>query len=216
MGMNRKIWLGLGIFGFFFLLGILLFAGYMYKYQQLVNEGSALAEERCLVINPIIAKKQFAAMQYAEVFSSTASAEVKTSVTENMLKYFKNNITTSDSWMKKQKHFLGRWDFKFFTDDKLADVSYAQYGKYLADLDSNRAMIEYFDKFEDPWYYEEVLRKIKAQDDTQKILNKKIKIAQNRFDIRYYFIKVPLSKCKEIPNPFDWHDNSFGVKDSLG
>lgn len=213
--MNKKVGWWLGFFGFLFLFGILLFVGYMYKYQQLINEEAIIADERCLVIKPIIAKKQLAALKYFEVFASSTSAQMKLATSNEVIKYTKMTVTTSAPWMKKQKLFLDKWEFSFFTNEKLKDVFYAQYDKDLANYEGNIALIEYFDKFEDPQYQSNVLKAIKKQDETQTILDKAIKEAEKRFDIRWYFTKVPLSKCKEVPNPFDWHDSSVGLEDSL-
>lgn len=214
--MNKKIWWGLGIFGFFFLLGILLFAGYMYKYQQLVNEGSALADERCLTIDPIIAKKQLLALEYFKVFSSSSSAETKMAKVDEMEKYLKQTVTTSEPWLKKQKKFIDSEDFNFFTDEKIKDAFYAEYDKYVADLEANIAMINYFEKFEEPWYSTVAYNKVKAQDEMQTVLDEKLTELQKHFDIRWFFTKVPQSKCEELPNPFDRRNNSYGIKDNLG
>lgn len=178
------------------ILGLLLFASYMFKYQQLVNEGSALAEEHCLKVNPVIEIKQQKALKYFNTIVSSSSAESSVRLTSTEFsKSAQDVVNVSSDWMKKQKEFLDRWDFQFFTSKEIKDLFYAQYDKYLADIDGNKFVVEYFNYFEDPTIRQRFEESIKRQVQTQLVLDEALKTAGKRSDIRWYFTKVPVSKC---------------------
>lgn len=180
------------------ILLIVLFVGYMYKYQQLVNEGSYLQEERCLALDPLFVQKDQSIQDYTKVYYSTASAEVIQKASDRMIQDFSSTIAISEPWMKKEREYLERWDFKFFIDSKGVDVFNALYDKYMADLNANRAMVNYAKNTTDEKLRLGVADTMYKQDVAQKKLDEKFEIAKNRFDIRSYFIKVPKLRCSGI------------------
>ena len=185
----------------FFLLILLFLAltGYIYKYQLLVNEGSKLAEERCQTVDTILFKKQREALEYYQLTLTSKDTDLIDKKIAGLKEIYKETIKTSEPWMKKQKYFINRWDFKFFTHKALVDVFYAQYEKYRLDLESNKIMLAAFDSKDVDKSAKLITSIMKKMDDAQKILDEKVKIAENRRDFRYRFIRVPPSNCPTNP-----------------
>jgi len=180
-------------------------SGYVYKYQQLVYEGSVLADERCLTLDSVIARKQEKAVEYYQTIATITDPGEMKAASDSLIPYFAETIEVSDRWLEKQKAFIDRWDFKFFTHGALEKAFYAQYDKYIADYESNQLMIEYIQNLPDKSLEQDLINSIKKQSEKQTILDESIKEAEQRSDFRYRFIQVPESKCSESPfkNPSD-------------
>lgn len=196
--MTKKKWVFSILLAIF---AISIFTVYMRMYQQVVNDGTLLAEEHCLTVNPAIAYKQQKALEYMNAYQSSSSADIQQSSTD-----FSNAaqqvVDLYVPFLGKQKAFLNRWDFQFFTSKELKDVYSAQYHKYLTDMESNKLIVSYFKNYEDPTVTKQLQAFIEKQLQAEATLNDKLKVAKSRFDIRWYFTQVPNIHCEKTFNNF--------------
>lgn len=184
-----------GIIIFSVVIITFLFAGYMHKYQQVVNIIGALLDERCLKIEPILAKKQDSAFKYFNASYSNTSKEVSDTYLGDTIRYTKELVDISEPWLNKYAAFLDSFDFQFFTDPVRKEVHYAFVNKLYADYLSNEAALVYFLDPGNEARKQQVIDSIKKQDDKGGTLKKKVEAALNHSDIRDHFVKAPHQKC---------------------
>lgn len=176
-----------------FLLG-LGFAGYMYKYQQIVNEGAALSNERCLEIDPLIDQKRIASYKYWQDSQASESAEVITEDITQVVILSSQVLEKSAPWMGEMQNFINRLDFQFFSGKELKELTFAQFEKYNADYEANKYMVEYYASPTEEGG-KKMIDALEKMNKAQERVVQKLNAAQKKTDIRYYFIKVPPTKC---------------------
>jgi hypothetical protein len=187
----------LKIFFFLFILFFIGFWVYFYRYQIVINDGTELADERCLKIDPLINKKKQKSFEYSQVSRVKNDDKKFAKTTEELKKLFISVVDISEPWMKKQKTFLNRWDFNFFVHPALKETFYAQYEKYAADLESNKIMSRLFDQPNNQSDLKAIKSSFKKMEEAQKKLDNKMNFVKKQRDFRQRFIKTPPSKCQE-------------------
>lgn len=197
---------------FAFLLTLALFGLYINKYQQLVNEGSYLADEHCLKVNPlIIERKNKYIDQYNLMLASASTQEVMDAVD----KYFKASqayVEEEKVWLAKQRKFLDSKMVNLLMPSYFKEVAKYQYEKYEAEynisllLNQEHAELAKDQQFElTNKVMEETAKSKEAEDKYNAVWERE----KGNTEWRYYFVKVPPSKCPlenfnipQVPNPF--------------
>lgn len=192
----RKI---IGIAG---IIAIILVIGYFITsiamYQKLINEGSVLADNQCLKVNPIIIERKNA---YLKSMQALRDNDVKTyeKETDKYLAASNNYIKEQEAWLKAQKKFIDRWDFQYFNPIYVKDAAMAQFVSRMADVESTKLLVEAF--------YVKDLNMSIAEEDGKKAMDQiKIRNAADKkydeiwdhpgkLDWRTRFIRVPQTKC---------------------
>ena len=82
------------------ILGLGLFVGYIYKYQQLINEGSYLADEHCIKINPLIIDRK---NKYLDQYNLILKAGSDTATAEEYHAALDKYMQASDVYQKEEK-----------------------------------------------------------------------------------------------------------------
>lgn len=170
----------------------------MFKYQQLVNEGSAIFEERCLTIDPLVEKHIDVGEKWLSTHQAFGSAEIILSYSDEYNKTTEEIVEKSVLWLDKSKAFLNRWDFQYFTHPALKDVFSALFNKYHADYQANVAYLTYANDPTNQKLYDRYFEAVKNMYAQQEILDNQINNAQQHFDIRSYFTKVPKLRCGAV------------------
>ncbi len=181
---------------------IILFMGYLWKYQQIVNEGSEIADRQCLIVQPLIDEKK-------SLYDNSLQPSITSGDTEgymnNNIKYLdisKKYIKAQEEWLAAQRKFISRWDYKLFAPSFIQDLSKQQFISRDADVEAQKALDESFAVKDNPLrqyaladtVIKETAKRNKADSEYEKIW----KIYSNKIDLRTYFIKVPQSACLNI------------------
>lgn len=183
------------IVGLLLILVVLSFGAYIIKYQLLVNEGSRLADQHCLVVNPLIIQRKQAYIDLIEITQINPNLYME--FNNKYLDYSKKYLTAEKQWLKTQDAFMNRWDVKWLVDKNIQAAGALQYKMYLADYQGTDALVKAFET-KDP-REQERLMKIVAQtgNDAIKAQEAYVKAWDNKPTgfVRNYLIKVPTSKC---------------------
>ncbi len=193
------------------ILLLLYFGGSILAYQLLINEGSVLADNQCLKVNPIIIDRKNA---YIKSMQALKDNDLKTyeKETDKYLAASNKYVQEQESWLKAQKKFIDRWDFQYFNPSYVKEAAMTQFVSRVADVESTKLLVEAF--------YVKDLNMSIAEEDGKKAMDQiKLRNAADKkydeiwdnpgkLDWRTKFIKVPPSKCPDenfnIPNVDDF------------
>lgn len=194
-----------------FLIPVIVVAGYfllsLIMYQRLVNEGSILADNQCLVVNPIIIERKNHYLKSLEAVKNNdvAGQEGETAAYLERSKQF---IDAQTKWLETQRVYMDRWGFQFFLTGYMKEAAQLQYDSRKADVASTTYLIEAFETAP--------INQTLSQELVQKSMEQsKIRIEKEgqynklwdtprTLDWRTRFISVPASKCPE--ENFDFPD----------
>lgn len=187
------------ISGSIFALLLLYLTSAIYGYQQVVNEGIALADERCMSIDPVINKKRDLSFRYTEILTDPSptldTAREFNTIIEQLPKAFSDTVSISEPWLKRQRAYLDSWRFKLFTLKKAKENLNAQYDKYSADLESNKLMLKIFQDPNNTKLEQPLRSAIERQKQVGILWDAKFDALQKSFDFRSPFIHSPKTKC---------------------
>lgn len=182
-------------------LTIILFMGYLFKYQQIVDEGSVLADEQCLNVEPLIKEKKALYDSSLQILDASGSAEEYMTETSRYLGVSTKFIKAQREWLNKQRIFINRWDYKLLVPSYIQELSRLQFISREADVRSQEALEEAFTTSDNKRQLElsntviiEADNRNKADEDYNRIW----KNYSNKFDIRTYFVNIPTSACLNI------------------
>lgn len=186
---------------------IILLALYLQKYQQIVNEGSDIADFYCLEVNPLTIKRKQAYINFMSILLASGSAE---QVNDALTKYkeaLKESISAEELWLDKKANFGNRWDVNFFSPEIIKKASQLQFDSRKNEYYSNKTLLQLFDE-KDPEKktqlsdsFKEYLKLSNQNDDEY---NKLWNNPKKESDLRFIFTKVPKTKCP--PENFDFPD----------
>lgn len=201
-------------------LGYFIFS--IFKYQSIVNEGSILADNQCLIVNPIIIDRKNSYIKSLQALKDNNYEEYEKQ-TENYFKASKDYVSEQTKWLDTQKNYIDRWDFQYFNPSYVKNAAKYQYESRKADMESTKLLIDSYEVSQLNKSLSEELalksvEKIKIRNDADK---KYEEIWNNpgKLDWRTRFIKVPPSKCPDenfnIPDVEDFL-NPKSVPANLG
>lgn len=181
------------------------------RYQQLVDEGSYLADEHCIKVSPLVKERKNIYIKQLELMEASASTEEVHKALADYKQTSEKYLKAEQDWLKKQKQLLNRWDFKFLSPNQIQQSANTQYRMYEADAFTAQYMLSAFDA-KDPmsqeFIYEKVAEFVNKSTLAGEEYNKVFSTPYNKLDPRFYF-KIPLSKCPPenldlpiIPNIF--------------
>lgn len=198
----------------------IFFTIYILRYQKLIAEGSVLADDHCLIVNPLIIERKNKYLDSMKVLQASGSAEDYWKETEQYISISKDYLSAEDKWLGKQKQYIDRWDFNLLIPHQTKEAAKYQFKGRVADRNSTDALIKLFEE-KDPDKQKilseevvgETLKSKKAEEEYNKIWN-----LPRTFDIRNYFTKVPPSKCPDknfdIPDVQDFFNPSKPIINS--
>ncbi len=188
-----------------------VFAAYIFKFQQIINEGSELADEHCIKVNPlIIDRKNKYLEQYNMMMTDSGTKEEFQKVFDDYFVISDKYQQEEGKWLPKQRAFLDGWLFNNIMPQFTKDAGKYQYEMYEAEYKSALYLSQLYKE----------LDKEKQKELSDKSLSETAKSKEsgdkyndlwdregNNGSWVYRFIKIPVPKCpKENYNIPDLHD----------
>lgn len=179
--------------GGYFLLSLVM-------YQKLINEGSKIADNQCLIVNPIISERKSHYIKSMEALKKNDFSGYEGETTA----YFersKQYVEEQTKWLASQDAYMKRWDFQFFLPGYIKQAAQYQYDSRKADTESTTLLVDAFDVAQLNQSLSEELgqksmEKIKVRNEADKKYDA-LWDNPGKLDWRTKFIKVPESKCPE-------------------
>lgn len=183
------------------LIGLGLFIFSTWKFQQLIDEGSVIADEQCLKVNPLIIERKNDYLASMGVIIASGSAEKYWAETNKYLEVSKKYTEAQKSWLAHQKAYMDRWDFNFFIPTYIREATKAQYNSREAQMKSTKGIVELFETYNkidlehQKTLSDSILEETKKSQDADDEYNRIYEASQGKFDLRNNFTTVPQSKC---------------------
>lgn len=185
---------------------LIVFVLVIFRYQQLVNEGASLTDERCIKVNPTLIERKKAYIESIKAMANSVSQEEFIKAEEKYINAMQINADTDSQWIEKDERYVNRWDFKLLAPGSIQKVSQLQLKSFKADLDLTKIMIALSQSFfatesasqkeKDTWT-QELERLTKERDQAEKELNTLLDNSQAFTDIRIRLTKLPEFKCPD-------------------
>lgn len=193
--------------GFFLLLVLFLtYTGYIFKFQQLVNEGSVIADKQCINVNPLIIQRKNSYLKSMKIIMDKGSIEDYLKELDNYIDISNKFITEQGKWLKEQKAHMNRWNYKFLIPSEIKELGRLQYISRETDMKGTKAILDMLkttDVNRQKEYMKIIIDQTKLGKDAD---NEYDRIWKKGFspDLTMRFVKVPPSKCPKenfnIPN----------------
>lgn len=185
------------------LLALGLFVFSTWKYQQLINEGSVIADEQCLKVNPLIIARKNSYVNSMKILQASGSAEEYWTETDKYLAISKKYIEAENTWLANQKNYMESSDTKTYVPAYIREAGQLQYESRVADVKATSAVVEFFETYKKIDTAKQKILSDTIMNETKKsnYLNdeysKMYDHPQRTFDLRDYFTSVPQTKCPE-------------------
>ncbi len=207
-------------------IGAVLFGIYIYTYQRLITEGSLLADEHCIKINPLIIARKNSYLEEMKLIQASASAEEVQKSLQDYLASSNSYLKEESVWLNKQRAYLDGKIYKLLIPSYVQDAAEDQYQMYEADHKSSFYTSKAFTA-QDQAEQVDLMNKIIEETSKSKAAGDRYNSAWERnkgkTDWRFNFVKVPESNCPaenfDIPNidspftpklPADTNTNTSG------
>jgi hypothetical protein len=186
------------------LLPVVLLAGYfllsLLMYQRLVNEGSVLADNQCLRVNPVIIERKNHYLKSMEAAKNNDVAGQEGETTA-YLERSKQYVEEQNKWLETQNTYINRWDFQFFLPGYMKQAAQLQYDSRVADVESTNYLIEAFEvapinETLSQELVQKSLERSKLRNEKERQYNE-LWDTTRRLDWRIQFISVPKTKCPD-------------------
>lgn len=176
------------------------------SYQRLVDEGSVIADNECLIVNPLLIERKNSYLKSMKVYQTSGIGEEYLKEIENYRLVAQKYVNAQKEWLKIQGNYINRWDFKLVVPPAVKNAILAQYTAREADMNAAITMIELIES-RNTQRQTELTKIIAEQTKKAKESNDKsssIYFSPRTFDFRIHFTKIPQSKCS--PENFDFPD----------
>lgn len=195
------------------IIALILFSIYASLFQQLINEGSDLADEHCIKINPlIIDRKNMYLDQYSKM-ATGADSKLFATALNNYRISARKYIDEEKLWLEKNKKFLSSATFNFIMPAIIKEAANYQYQMYEAQYLTSLYIEQAWDEKDKNIQVEltnKVTSEVSRSNEMQDKYNKTWENGVGKRGWMFNFIKVPASKCPDenydipvIPNPFE-------------
>lgn len=193
-------------FGFLIIIILVLFVISVIKYQQLINEGSAIVEKQCMEVNSTIVDRH---NSYKDLMSTQIGSP--SAIMEKLGDYMrltKTYIEAQKVVLVEYENYLNRKDFNLFVPKEVRSSFHLQYESYEADMRLKELILQMYS----PSFKElsrdvkdsivaNIAGEIKRRDQANRDYLKSLEDSAKIFDLRSKFVKIPESKCP--PENFD-------------
>lgn len=183
------------------LIGLGLFVYSTWKYQQLINQGSVIADEQCLKVNPLIIARKNSYMDSMKILQASGSAEEYWTETDKYLAISKKYIEAEKAWLATQKAYMDSKDTNTYVPAYIRSAGQLQYDSRVADVKATSGIVELFktykniDAAKQKTLSDNILTETKKSNDLNDEYSKVYDHPQRTFDLRDYFTSVPQTKC---------------------
>ncbi len=194
------------------ILGVALFSIYVWKYQQIVTEGSLIVDDHCIKVNPLIIDRKNKYTDQYNLMMNSASVEDFTVAFNNYRKSAVAYIGEEKLWLARQRKFLDSKEFNLLMPAYMKEALSYQYqmyeGQYYTFFYLEQAWDEP-DKKSQVELSNKGLEEVKKSNDSQDKYNAVWEREKGKQNWMFNFVKVPISECppenNDIPvilNPF--------------
>lgn len=192
------------------LLAFSLFIFSTWKYQQLINQGSVIADEQCLKVNPLIIARKNSYLNSMKILQASGSADEYWTETDKYLAISKKFIEAEKAWLATQKNYMDSKDTNTYVPAYIRNAGQLQFDSRVADVKATSAVVELFETYKNidaakqKELSDTILSETKKSNDLNDEYSKVYDHPQRTFDLRDYFTSVPQTKCP--PENFDIPD----------
>lgn len=200
------------ILGTLIITSLVLTAGYLYLFQTLVNQGSALADEHCMKVNPLIIARKNAYAAEINLIKKNAGVDEVLKVMDDYSKVNTKYIKAEQAWLAKENEFIQGLIFKIIMPGYIQEAAGYQYDMYKADFKSSLYLEKTFIAKDDTvknQLKDKVIEQINKRNYSEKKYNDILDSEDGRFHWQFLIVKVPPTICPdknfdipEILNPF--------------
>lgn len=183
------------------LFTLTLFALSIWQLQVLVNEGSEIADEQCLKVNPLIIARKNSYIKSLKIIESSGGAEEYWEETEKYLDYSQKYVDAQSEWLKKQRDFMSSNVFNTSVPSYIRRSAQYQYDSRAADVKSTMAVLRLFYTYDslDTKEKNELVNEISVNVDKSVESDRKyfelLNNPQKPHELKEYFISIPKTKC---------------------
>lgn len=192
---------------------IILFLIYASLFQQLINEGSDLADEHCIKINPLIIDRKNKYLDQYSIMVTGADSKLFAKALNNYRISTRNYIDEEKIWLEKNKKFLNSRTFNFIMPAIIKEAANYQHQMYEAQYLTSLYLEQAWDEKDKNVQTELSNKAIEETNRSNEMQDKYNETWENGVGKRgwmFNFVKVPTSKCPDenydipvIPNPFE-------------
>lgn len=192
---------------------IILFSIYVSLFQQLINEGSDLADEHCIKINPLIIDRKNKYLDQYSIMVTGADSKLFAKALDNYRVSTRKYIDEEKIWLEKNKKFLNSRTFNFIIPAIIKEAANYQYQTYEAQYLTSLYLEQAWDEKDKNIQTELGNKATEETNRSNKMQDKYNEIWENGVGKRgwmFNFVKVPTSKCPDenydipvIPNLFE-------------
>lgn len=185
------------------LLTLGLFVFQIWKYQNLINVGSVVADEHCLKVNPLIIDKKNSYLNSMRILQASGSTEEYWTETNKYLDSSKKYIAAEKAWLSAQKKYMDNQDFKTYILFYIQEAARYQYESREAQMKATSSVVELLENYSEMSDEEQnslsdiIVDETKKSDDAIYMYDKIYSNHQGQMDFKGYFTTVPQSKCPE-------------------
>lgn len=192
---------------------LILFSIYVSIFQQLINEGSDLADEHCIKINPLIIDRKNKYLDQYSIMVTGADSKLFAKALANYRISTRKYIDEEKFWLEKNKKFLNSSKFNLFMPAIIKDAANYQYQMYEAQYLTSLYLEQAWDEKDKNIQTELSNKAIEETNRSNEMQDKYNETWENGVGKRgwmFNFVKVPTSKCPDenydipvIPSPFE-------------
>lgn len=189
------------------ILGVLLFGAYIYTYQRLITEGSLLADEHCIKINPLIIARKNSYLEEMRLIQASASADELQKSLQDYLASSNSYLKEESIWLNKQRKYLDGKIYKLLIPSYIQSAAEDQYQMYEAEHKSSFYTSQVFtatDQEQQIDLMNKIIEEGSKSKDAGDRYNSAWERNKGKTDWRFEFVKIPDSKCPaenfDIPN----------------
>lgn len=195
------------------IIALILFSIYASLFQQLINEGSDLADEHCIKINPLIIDRKNKYLDQYSIMVTGADSKLFAKALNDYRISTRKYIDEEKIWLEKNKKFLSSNTFNFIMPAILKEAANYQFQMYEAQYLTSLYIEQAWDEKDKNIQVEltnKVTSEVSRSNEMQDKYNKTWENGVGKRSWMFNFIKVPASKCPDenydipvIPNPFE-------------
>ena len=117
-----------------------LYIGSVIVMQRMINQASALADEHCLGVNPLIIQRKLVYLDTNQRFLETEDINIYLDGTKEYFSLADQYVIAERDWLTKLSVFMNGLDFKILTPGASKKVYEAQFKAYMLDAGSTEAL----------------------------------------------------------------------------
>lgn len=108
----------------------ILWSLYFNLYQDLVNKGSAIADEHCLKVNPLVIERKNKFLEFMQAIKDGKDEDAVMKIFDEYKTANKNYMLAEEAWLQKQQDYLNSFEFQKIIDKQIQEAARFQFNHY--------------------------------------------------------------------------------------